>query len=422
MSNYKLEEGGLLRFDFEKLEKYFRKKERTGSKIVPVVVQDADSKEVLLLAYANEAVLRYSLENKLAAFWSTSRDEIWVKGLISGNRLELVEARVNCEQNSLLYLVRPINGGGACHTQENGQFRKSCFYRRIVKNGKIFTLERSKIMKTLGISKGTMEEPTITLLGKAGARVVGNGRNFNPRIESSDIFEDALILRPQYIPEALVNGNISAGILGRDWLEESGLGDKISILAELPFAKKGNVPARVVVFGKTQELWDKEGTKVASEYPNLARRIFRKAAIVPCDGGAEALVRYLGYDYGICVVETGNSLRDNGLVEVREIMVSPMLLVAPKPTPELELFGRLLAGTLKAEEYCLLKLNVSREQLNGTLKVLPALDSPTINSLSQGGFSVETVVRKKEAGNLIIALKKNGATGILVQELTFLES
>lgn len=122
-----LEEGPELRLDFDKLRKVVRAEEP----VVPVAVQDADTKEVLIVAYANQTALDYSLEHGVAAFWSTSRDELWVKGATSGDTLELVEVRVNCEQNSLLYLVRPL-GQGACHTKgADGKARPSCYYRRI---------------------------------------------------------------------------------------------------------------------------------------------------------------------------------------------------------------------------------------------------------------------------------------------------
>lgn len=98
--------------------------------VVPVAVQDADTKEVLIVAYANREALDYTLTHGVAAFWSTSRNELWVKGASSGDSLRLVEVRVNCEQNSLLYLVHP-QGAGACHTKdETGKARRSCFYRR----------------------------------------------------------------------------------------------------------------------------------------------------------------------------------------------------------------------------------------------------------------------------------------------------
>lgn len=122
-----LEEGRELRLDFDKLKKVAQ----AGEPVLPVAVQDVDSKELLLVAYANQTALQYSLEHGVAAFWSTSRGELWVKGATSGDTLALVEVRVNCEQNSLLYLVRPL-GQGACHTKgADGKSRSSCYYRRI---------------------------------------------------------------------------------------------------------------------------------------------------------------------------------------------------------------------------------------------------------------------------------------------------
>ena len=106
-----LEEGQRLQLDFKKLASVAA----TESDVVPVVVQDADSKEVLIVAYVNELALSKAFEERKAVFWSTSRNELWIKGLTSGDYLELVEVRVNCEQNSLLYLVRPA-GQGSCHT------------------------------------------------------------------------------------------------------------------------------------------------------------------------------------------------------------------------------------------------------------------------------------------------------------------
>ena len=121
-----LESGNTLTLDFSKLAALGH------LAVVPVAVQDVESGRVLIIAYANEEALRYSLSHKTAAFWSTSRNELWVKGATSGDSLELVEARVNCEQNSLLYLVR-VKGTGACHTkQAGGNTRAACFYRRIV--------------------------------------------------------------------------------------------------------------------------------------------------------------------------------------------------------------------------------------------------------------------------------------------------
>jgi phosphoribosyl-AMP cyclohydrolase len=131
-----LEEGSELKLDFTKLQKIAK----TDSQVVPVVVQDADSHEVLVVAYANQQALDRTLKTGTATFWSTSRNELWIKGATSGDTLQIVDIRVNCEQNSLLYLVRML-GGGVCHTKDaHGHTRKTCYYRSL-KDGKLNFLE-----------------------------------------------------------------------------------------------------------------------------------------------------------------------------------------------------------------------------------------------------------------------------------------
>ena len=97
---------------------------------IPVAVQDADSGELILVAYTNEQAMRKSFAERTLVLWSTSRNELWEKGKTSGETFELVEARVNCDQNSLLYRVRPRRGG-ICHTRNRSGEPRNCYYRRI---------------------------------------------------------------------------------------------------------------------------------------------------------------------------------------------------------------------------------------------------------------------------------------------------
>jgi phosphoribosyl-AMP cyclohydrolase len=117
-----LEEGTALLLDFKKLDNI--------AGVVPCAVQDVDTREVILLAYVNELALRHTVEQRLATFWSTSRDELWLKGATSGETFEVIEVRVNCEQNSLLYFVRPRRAG-ICHTRDHDGVPRNCFYRRV---------------------------------------------------------------------------------------------------------------------------------------------------------------------------------------------------------------------------------------------------------------------------------------------------
>jgi phosphoribosyl-AMP cyclohydrolase len=128
-----LEEGTRLTLDFQKLRKIGER----GQQVVPVVLQHAETGQVLFVGYANEQALRETLAKRQAVLWSTSRDELWHKGAGSGDLLDLVEVLVNCEQSSLLYRVVPRTGG-VCHTKgPDGRARPRCYYRRIVSEDEI---------------------------------------------------------------------------------------------------------------------------------------------------------------------------------------------------------------------------------------------------------------------------------------------
>ena len=92
--------------------------------LVPAIVQDAETNQVLMLAYMNEESLRLTLDKGETVFWSRSRGELWHKGATSGNVQRVVEVRVDCDTDTLLILVHPA--GPACHTGN-----QTCFYRSI---------------------------------------------------------------------------------------------------------------------------------------------------------------------------------------------------------------------------------------------------------------------------------------------------
>ena len=92
--------------------------------LIPAVVQDKTTKEVLMVAYMNEETLKMTLETKKATFFSRSRNEIWVKGATSGNYMNVESVKVDCDGDTLVVFVQP--DGPACHTGN-----RSCFFRRI---------------------------------------------------------------------------------------------------------------------------------------------------------------------------------------------------------------------------------------------------------------------------------------------------
>jgi len=122
-----IEENLELRLDFEKLSGVAA----TKQPVIPVVLQHADSGDVLFVGYVNEQALQATIEERIAVLWSTSRNELWRKGATSGDVLKLVDVRVNCEQNSVLYRVLPTKGG-VCHTRDGaGATRTTCYYRTL---------------------------------------------------------------------------------------------------------------------------------------------------------------------------------------------------------------------------------------------------------------------------------------------------
>lgn len=115
--------------DWKKLETVFGLKKD----LIPVVIQDYVSKDVLILAYTNKDAFLRTMKEKKVYLWSSTNNEEWEKGKTSGSILRLKEARINCDQNSFLYLVETKEEFGYCHNkQENGQYFRSCFYRSLI--------------------------------------------------------------------------------------------------------------------------------------------------------------------------------------------------------------------------------------------------------------------------------------------------
>ncbi|HAM31606.1 MAG TPA: phosphoribosyl-AMP cyclohydrolase [Erysipelotrichaceae bacterium] len=103
----------MIKVDFEK-----------GNGLVPAIVQDVRTKEVLMLGYMNEESLKKTLETKLATYWSRSRNELWTKGETSGHYQHVKNIYVDCDEDTLLLEVE--QDGAACHTGH-----RSCFYRKL---------------------------------------------------------------------------------------------------------------------------------------------------------------------------------------------------------------------------------------------------------------------------------------------------
>lgn len=132
IGNIELEETKKLHLQFEK---------RGG--LLPVAVQETQTGQLLMLASVNQEAFEISLKTKKATFWSTSKNEIWTKGLTSGNTLLIDEILVDCDQDSIVYKVT-LEKGGVCHTYNaQGKNRKACFYRKLdLEKNQLYFLEK----------------------------------------------------------------------------------------------------------------------------------------------------------------------------------------------------------------------------------------------------------------------------------------
>jgi ATP phosphoribosyltransferase len=290
-------------------------------------------------------------------------------------------------------------------------------------------------MLRLVLPKGSLERATMQLFEDADLAVNrASDVAYRATVDDPRINE-VRILRPQEIPVYVADGLFDLGITGRDCIEERG--SEVVSLGELAYSKATANPARIVLAvgadspaNSLSELAKLVATqhpgplRVSTEYPELTRKALAahgiEADIALSYGATEAKVPDIA-DAVVDMTETGSALRAAGLKVIETLLVSHTELIAnPKAAQhpgKRHAMGQiltLLQGTLEARGKVLVKLNVSAENLQAVLSVLPSLRAPTISELSGGGaFALETVVAKSDINTLIPALRDHGATDIL---------
>jgi ATP phosphoribosyltransferase len=279
----------------------------------------------------------------------------------------------------------------------------------------------------LVLPKGSLERATLDLF-EAADLAVTRSSNVDYRASIGDPrVDEVLILRPQEIPVYVADGLFDLGITGRDWIEETGA-DVVS-LGQLHYSKATARPIRMVLAVADDAAYQSvsdlpQGVRVSTEYVGLTRRFFEGHGITAdvslSYGATEAKIPDIA-DAVVEITETGRALRAAGLRILDTILVSFTELIANKAAYDdpdkrhaMHQLLTLLSGTLEARGRVLVKLNVAEGDLDGVLKLLPAMKSPTVSQLSgNGGFAVETVVPKGEINVLIPALKDAGASDII---------
>lgn len=275
----------------------------------------------------------------------------------------------------------------------------------------------------LGIPKGSLQAATFELLNKAGFRIWETQRSYLPCIDDEQI--EPIMLRAQEMSRYVEDGVLDAGFTGYDWIVENN-SDVVQV-CELFYSKTTTKSARWVLAVPAESAVTKpedlRGRIVATELVNTTKKYFADKNIqvkVEFSWGATEVKARL-VDAIVELTETGSSLRDNNLRIVDTIMTSTTRFIANKDAwqdsfkrRKIENIAILLNAAIDARDRVGLKMNIRKADLESILKLLPAEKSPTISGLADADYvAVEVVVEEKVERQLIPALKRAGASGII---------
>ncbi len=276
----------------------------------------------------------------------------------------------------------------------------------------------------LGIPKGSLQESTIKLFGKAGYRLGVSSRSYYPNIDDPEI--EAMLIRAQEMAIYVEDGVLDAGLTGLDWITEQSA--DVEQVAELNYAKEGLRPVSWVVAvpndSDIQKIADLEGKRISTELVGVTKKFLQKhniSAQVEFSWGATEVKPPQLADAIVELTETGRSLRANNLRIVDTVMKSTTRLIANKTAWQddwkrlkLENLACLLQGAILAEEKVGLKMNVQKDKLAAVLDILPAMQAPTISTMTdENWMDVDTIIDEKVVRDIIPQLKRAGATGIV---------
>ncbi|MEM9236321.1 MAG: ATP phosphoribosyltransferase [Verrucomicrobiota bacterium] len=276
----------------------------------------------------------------------------------------------------------------------------------------------------MAIPKGSLQQPTLDLLEKAGYDIYVSSRGYRPSSDDSEL--DLYLIRSQEIGRYIGQDFIDCGITGLDWATESGT--ELVDLAELPYSRATTRPTRwVLVVPEDSPITkpeDLEGKRIATEGVGLTQRYLEergiKAEVEFSWGATEVKVPDL-VDAIVDITETGSSLRANKLRIVDTLLTSfphfyasPEAAADPWKREKMDRICLLLKAALEARDKVGLKMNLPEEKLSALLEMLPSLRRPTVSQLSgESWVAVETVVRENVVRDIIPQLKVLGAEGII---------
>jgi ATP phosphoribosyltransferase len=281
----------------------------------------------------------------------------------------------------------------------------------------------------LGVPAGSLQEATADLFRKAGYKITYASRSYYPAIDDPEI--QCTLLRAQEMPRYVQDGSLDCGLTGYDWILENDA--KVHEVAELVFSKVSRRPVRwvlaVPIDSPVQSVKDLQGKRIATEVVNLTRRWLGEHGVtahVEFSWGATEVKPPRLADAIVEVTETGSSLRANNLRIVCDMLQSTTRFIANKQAyaepwkrQKIDDLVLMLQGAMAAEGKVGLMMNVPTADLSAVIQILPALQKPTVSSLSDPQWvAVNTIIDENVVRHIVPQLKQAGARGIVEYPLS----
>jgi len=282
----------------------------------------------------------------------------------------------------------------------------------------------------LGIPKGSLQDATIQLFARAGFNIYVSTRSYFPSIDDPEI--ECMLIRAQEMARYVCDGVLDAGLTGQDWIAEHKLGGatkhSLTPIADLVYAKQSFGKVRWVLAAPEDSRFkvptDFANTTIATELVRVTKAYFDKLNVpvnVEFSWGATEVKPPVLADAIVEATETGSTLRANRLRILDTVMESNTQLIANDVAladewkrTKIENIALLLRAAIEAQGRVGLMLNVRRADLERVLALLPALQRPTISSLSDNDWvAVNTIIEERTVRDLIPRLKAAGGQGIV---------